>query len=145
MGNDSMLDIIRLADTTQSVAVRLDRSSHDPMPIPGCYRAEIVIASDFVKAQVGIHVTAEDIEEWAHVLDQVESAEEADGESPMWCDWPSGGRGAYLRFVADDPYVVEVHDSARTQIVVSIPLDMADGWIAEARERLTPIQDHLTQ
>jgi hypothetical protein len=145
MGNDATPDLIRLADMTQSVAVRmhLEQSSQERIAIPGYCPAEILIESNFVSAQVGIHVTAGDIEEWARVLDQVERAEEADGEESLWWDWPSAGRGAYLRFVADDPYVVEVHDSSQTQIVVSVPLDMPDGWIVAARERLTAVQKRL--
>ncbi|MFB7189053.1 DUF5959 family protein [Streptomyces sp. NPDC056230] len=54
----------------------------------------------------------------------------------MVTDWPQSGRTAYLRFIAEDPYVVEVHDETSTQIVVSVPLDMGEEWIAESRERL---------
>ncbi|MFC9624450.1 hypothetical protein ACFTXM_32235 [Streptomyces sp. NPDC056930] len=41
-------------------------------------------------------------------------------------DWPQSGRTAYLRFIAEDPCVVEVHDGTGTQTVVSVPLDMGE-------------------
>ncbi|MCX4808674.1 DUF5959 family protein [Streptomyces sp. NBC_01214] len=65
-----------------------------------------------------------------------ENEQEADLDEPFTADWPRSGRTAYLRFIADDPYVVEVHDGPSTQIVVSVPLDMSEEWIAESRERL---------
>jgi hypothetical protein len=40
------------------------------------------------------------------------------------------------RFIAEDPYVVEVRDGTGTQIVVFVPLDMGEEWMAESRERL---------
>ncbi|MFD9436143.1 DUF5959 family protein [Streptomyces sp. NPDC060002] len=58
--------------------------------------------------------------------------------SPFTADWPRSGRAAYLRFIADDPYVVEVHDGPSTQIVVAVPLDLGAEWIAtgESRQQL---------
>ncbi|MFJ7200270.1 MULTISPECIES: DUF5959 family protein [unclassified Streptomyces] len=57
-------------------------------------------------------------------------------DGPFTADWPQSGRTAYLRFIAEDPYVIEVHDGTSTQIVVSVPLDMGEEWMAESRERL---------
>ncbi|MEU1819361.1 DUF5959 family protein [Streptomyces roseifaciens] len=45
-----------------------------------------------------------------------------------------------MRFVADDPYVVEVRDGASTGIGVAVPLDMSEGWLSEARERLAAVR-----
>ncbi|MGW3745811.1 DUF5959 family protein [Streptomyces sp. NPDC005146] len=71
------------------------------------------------------------------LLDAIEeAAQEADLDEPFTADWPQSGRTAYLRFIAEDPYVVEVHDGTSTQIVVSVPLDTGEKWIAESRERL---------
>ncbi|MFB6581648.1 DUF5959 family protein [Streptomyces sp. NPDC056402] len=71
------------------------------------------------------------------LLDAIEENEqEADPDEPFTADWPRSGRTAYLRCIADAPYVVEVHDGPGTQIVVSVPLDMREEWIAESRERL---------
>ncbi|MFH9749080.1 DUF5959 family protein [Streptomyces anulatus] len=80
---------------------------------------------------------SEDLSGWGRLLDAIEEDEqEADLDEPFTADWPRSGRAAYLRFIADDPYVVEVHDGPSTQIVVSVPLDMREEWIAESRERL---------
>ncbi|MFE3431195.1 DUF5959 family protein [Streptomyces sp. NPDC059171] len=82
-------------------------------------------------------VAGEDLSDWGRLLDAIEEDEqEADLDEPFTADWPRSGRTAYLRFTADDPYVVEVHDGPSTQIVVSVPLDMREEWIAESRERL---------
>ncbi|MFD9221386.1 DUF5959 family protein [Streptomyces sp. NPDC060064] len=131
-----LLELIRLDDGLQGVVVRL-RSTQ-----PGYYDAEIDIRSDFVNATVRTGFDAEDIEEWGALLDAVEDAEEED-DSVFTADWPSEGRSAYLRFVADDPYVVEVHDAPSTQICVHVPLDLKADWIAEARDRLAAVRRAL--
>ncbi|MET9619054.1 DUF5959 family protein [Kitasatospora indigofera] len=133
------LDLIRLADTTQSITVCVVLGQ----PAPDYFRADILIESHFVNAQVGIYLAVEDIEEWARVLDRIEGEELTYSETPLRVDWPSAGRDAYLRIVADDPYVVEVHDAPQTQIVVSVPLDLKDGWIEEARKQLTAARAYL--
>ncbi|WP_393073572.1 DUF5959 family protein [Streptomyces sp. LN704] len=81
---------------------------------------------------------SEDLTDWGRLLDAIEGAEqEADLDEPFTADWPQPGRTAYLRLIADDPYVVEVHDGTSTQIVVSMPLDMGKEWTAESRQRLS--------
>ncbi|WP_276323249.1 DUF5959 family protein [Streptomyces sp. ICN441] len=67
---------------------------------------------------------------WGSLLDAVE-----EDDSVFAGDWPPEGRTAYLTFVADDPYVVEVCDAPSTRICVRVPLDLGDDWITEARER----------
>ncbi|GAA3482951.1 hypothetical protein GCM10018966_093700 [Streptomyces yanii] len=70
---------------------------------------------------------SEDLSDWGRLLDAIEEAEqEADLDEPFTADWPRSGRTAYLRFISDDPYVVEVRDGTSTQIVVSAPLDMGE-------------------
>jgi len=127
------LELILLDDGLQSVAVRLLSQQGD------YYDAEIVIRSDFVNAAVRTGFDTEDVEDWSALLDAVEEDDayaEQDEEELFAGDWPREGRSAYLTFVADDPYVVEVHDAPSTQICVRVPLDLKDDWIAEARDRL---------
>ncbi|MFF0203298.1 DUF5959 family protein [Streptomyces sp. NPDC005017] len=66
-------------------------------------------------------------------------------DEPFTADWPRSGRTAYLRFVADDPYIVEVHDGVGAQIFVSVPLDMGEGWVTESRERLAAARAALKE
>ncbi|WP_267881952.1 MULTISPECIES: DUF5959 family protein [unclassified Streptomyces] len=74
---------------------------------------------------------------WSESFLSVDDAEQAvDLDEPFMADWPQEGRTAYLRFIAEDLYVVEVHDGTSTQVVVSVPLDLREGWMAESRERL---------
>ncbi|MFH9655529.1 DUF5959 family protein [Streptomyces anulatus] len=132
------IELIRLADPSQSVTVRL-RSTEPTLESPGVryYDAEAVVASGFVNGTVYLGFDSEDLSGWGRLLDAIEEDEqEADLDEPFTADWPRSGRAAYLRFIADDPYVVEVHDGPSTQIVVSVPLDMREEWIAESRERL---------
>ncbi|MEU6212815.1 DUF5959 family protein [Streptomyces sp. NPDC047023] len=132
------IELIRLADPSQSVTVRL-RSAEPTLEGLGVrsYDAEAVVTSGFVTGTVYIGFDSEDLSDWGRLLDAIEENEqEADLDEPFTADWPRSGRTAYLRFIADDPYVVEVHDGPSTQIVVSVPLDMGQEWVAESRERL---------
>ncbi|MFD5119794.1 DUF5959 family protein [Streptomyces sp. NPDC058385] len=84
------------------------------------------------------------MEEWGALLDAVEDSDaERDEDAVFAGDWPVEGRAAYLTFVADDPYVVEVHDAPSTQICVRVPLDLKPDWIAEARARLAEVRRAL--
>ncbi|MEU0830535.1 DUF5959 family protein [Streptomyces sp. NPDC005969] len=130
------LELIRLDDRLQSVVVRLLSTQQD------YYDAEIDIRSDFVNATVRTGFDVEGIDEWSALLDALEDAEE-ENDSVFTADWPSEGRSAYLRFVADDPYVVEIHDAPSTQICVHVPLDLKPDWIAEARNRLAVVRRAL--
>ncbi|MFE5717532.1 DUF5959 family protein [Streptomyces erythrochromogenes] len=132
------IELIRLADACQSVIVRLG-STESTLERPGVrhYDAEAVVTSDFMNGSVYLGFDSEDLADWGRLLDAIEEAEqEADLDEPFTADWPRSGRTAYLRFIAEDPYVVEVHDGPSTQIVVSVPLDMGEGWITESRGRL---------
>ncbi|MGW6287399.1 DUF5959 family protein [Streptomyces sp. NPDC055107] len=132
------IELVRLADPSQSVTVRL-RSTEPTLESPGVryYDAEAVVTSGFVNGTVYLEFDSEDLSDWGRLLDAIEEDEqEADLDESFTADWPRSGRTAYLRFIADDPYVVEVHDGPSTQIVVSVPLDMREEWIAESRERL---------
>jgi hypothetical protein len=134
------LELIRLDDGTQSVVVRVLSAQ------PGYYDAEIVIRSDFVNATVRTDFDADDIGEWGDLLDAVEDDDadtEQDEDDVFAGNWPREGRAAYLTFVADDPYVVEVHDAPSTQICVRVPLDLKPDWIAESRARLTAVRRAL--
>ncbi|MFD6424834.1 DUF5959 family protein [Streptomyces sp. NPDC060198] len=133
-----VIELIRLTDPGQSVSVRM-RSTEPTLESLGVryYDAEAVVTSDFVNGTVYLGFDSKDLSDWGRLLDAIEEAEqEADLDEPFTADWPQSGRTAYLRFIAEDPYVVEVHDGPGTQIVVSVPLDMREGWIAESRERL---------
>ncbi|WP_093710922.1 DUF5959 family protein [Streptomyces sp. 2131.1] len=132
------IELIRLTDLTQSIIVRL-RSSQPTLKTPAVrhYDAEAVVTSGFVNGTVHLGFDSDDLSDWGRLLDAIEEAEqEADLDEPFTAEWPQSGRAAYLRFISDDPYVVEVHDGTGTQIVVSVPLDMGEEWISESRERL---------
>lgn len=133
------LELIRLDDGSQSVVVRLLSAR------PDYYDAEIVVRSAFVNAAVRTGLDADDVEEWGDLLNAVEDAEgDADEDDLVFeGDWPREGRGAYLTFVADDPYVVEVHDAPGTGIVVQVPLDLKGDWIDRARDRLDALRREL--
>ncbi|WP_338698245.1 DUF5959 family protein [Streptomyces sp. Q6] len=136
------LELVRLDDGTQSVVVRvLSTQPHRP----DHYDAEIVIRSDFVNAVVRTDFDADDIGEWGDLLDAVEDddADIQQDDDVLAESWPSEGRAAYLTFVADDPYVVEVHDAPGTQICVRVPLDLKPDWIADSRARLAAVRRAL--
>ncbi|GGT46782.1 hypothetical protein GCM10010271_58600 [Streptomyces kurssanovii] len=134
------LELIRLDDGLQSVAVRMLSRQGD------YYDAEIVIRSDFVNATVRTGFDDDDIDEWGALLDAVEEDDAdagRDGDEVFAGDWPREGRTAYLTFVPDDPYVIEIHDAPSTQICVRVPLDLKAGWLAEARDRLAAARGAL--
>ncbi|WP_439681060.1 DUF5959 family protein [Embleya sp. MST-111070] len=136
-GQDAIV-VIRLADLGQSVAVRLRPSEHTPSG-PGVrfLEADVVVTSDFMGGAVHLGFDTADLADREVILDTLKEAEHADSYEPFAADWPRSGRTAYLRLIADDPYVVEIHDGPDTGIVVSVPLDMGPGWITESRRRLT--------
>ena len=129
------LALIALDDGGQSVVVRL----LSPTPQRGYYDAEIVIRSGFVNATVRIGFNADDVDDWAALLDAVE-ASEAEASEVFAGNWPSEGRTAYMTFIAEDPYVVEVHDAPSTQISVRVPIDLKAEWLDAARERLAAVR-----
>ncbi|MGW0942809.1 DUF5959 family protein [Streptomyces sp. NPDC002623] len=132
------LDLIVLDDGVQSVAVRL----MSPVPQHGYYDAEIIIRSGFVNAAVRVGFNTDDLDDWAALLDAVEQAgTEADEADAVFAgDWPSEGRTAYLTFIAEDPYVVEVRDAPGTQVSVRVPIDLKAEWLDAARERLAAVR-----
>ncbi|MFD0143329.1 MULTISPECIES: DUF5959 family protein [unclassified Streptomyces] len=143
-----LLELIGLAGGTQSVAVRLLSTSPSFTGVSGRYfDAEIQIRSDFVNASVRTGIFDEDIEEWGLLLDALEEvmddASEDDGADVFTGDWPREGRTAYLRFVAEDPLVIEVRDTPGTGICVQVPLALDDDWITEARVRLRTVREAL--
>ncbi|WP_370417252.1 DUF5959 family protein [Streptomyces sp. QH1-20] len=143
MDEATALELIRLADGHQVVSVKL--ADRVPAWDPGYYAADIIISSDFVNAQLRILVTLEDLDHWTGALDRIEADElRAANGDVLSVDWPPAGNDGYLRFIADDPYVVEVHDQHQTQISVRVPLDMDEGWIPEARQRLRDVQRLLS-
>ncbi|MFE7929103.1 DUF5959 family protein [Streptomyces sp. NPDC057456] len=115
--------------------------------------AEILIRSGFVNGAVRIGFDAGDLHDWAALLDGVEEADaevgaeagaEVGGSGAGFAgDWPREGRTAYLTFVAEDPYVVEVHDAPGTQISVRVPIDLRAGWLDAGRERLAAVRRML--
>ncbi|MEU5040836.1 DUF5959 family protein [Streptomyces griseorubiginosus] len=135
------LDVIVLYDGVQSVAVRL----LSPTPQCGYYDAEIVIRSDFVNAAVRTGFNSDDLDDWAALLEAVEESDTEAGETDdvFAGNWPSEGRTAYLTFIAEDPYVVEVHDAPSTRISVRVPIDLKAGWLDAARERLGAVRKVL--
>jgi len=93
------LELIHLADGTQSVVVRVLSTQ------PGYYDAEIVIRSDFVNATVRTDFDADDIGEWGDLLDAVEDDDadiEQDEDDVFAGNWPREGRAAYLTFETDE-------------------------------------------
>ncbi|MFE5870808.1 DUF5959 family protein [Streptomyces roseifaciens] len=109
------------------------------------YDAKAVISSPFVNGTVYLGFDSTDLDDWGSLLDTIAEADEkadmeAGRDEPFTADWPRAGRSAYLRFIADDPYVVEVHDGPSTGIGVAVPLDMREGWLSEARERLAAVR-----
>ncbi|MFI8939628.1 DUF5959 family protein [Streptomyces syringium] len=132
-----------MADGSQVVSVWL--ADCVPAWDPDYYAADIDITSDFLNVQLRILVTLEDLDHWTGALDRIEADElqAADGHV-LTVDWPPAGNDGYLRFIADDPYVVEVHDQTQTRISVRVPLDMDEGWIPEARQRLRDVQRLLS-
>ncbi|MEV4436573.1 DUF5959 family protein [Streptomyces sp. NPDC049585] len=142
MDEATALELIRLADRSQSVSVTLvDRV---PAWEPDYYAADITVTSGFVNARLRIHVTLEDLDHWADALDRIGSDEHQPAEGdPLTLDWPPAGNDGYLRFIADDPYMVEVHDTPQTQVSVRVPLDMHEEWIKEARQRLAVVREYL--
>ncbi|MFC8866596.1 DUF5959 family protein [Streptomyces sp. NPDC057148] len=139
------IELIRLADPGQSVTVRL-RSTEPTLENQGVryYDAEAVVTSGFVNGTVYLGFDSKDLSDWGRLLDAIEENEqEADLDELFTADWPRSGPTAYLRFIADAPYVVEVHDGPSTQIVVTVPLDMSEEWIAESRERLAAAREAL--
>ncbi|MEV4925035.1 DUF5959 family protein [Streptomyces roseoverticillatus] len=142
MDEANTLELIHLSAGSQAISVRL--ADRVPAWAPDYYAADIFVTSGFVNAQLRIHVTPEDLDHWAEALDRIEADDShSAGDDLLTVDWPPTGRDGYLRFVADDPYVVEVHDAPQTQISVSVPLDMSDGWIPEARQKLQTVRTLL--
>jgi hypothetical protein len=128
------LEVIRLDDGNQAVSVRL--ADRVPAWAPDHYAADIVVTSDFVDAQLRVLVTLEGLDRWAEALDRTETEERRSSDDGFTVDWPPTGNDGYFRFIADDPCVVEIHGAPQTQISVNVPLDLDEGWIPEARERL---------
>ncbi|MFI1191265.1 DUF5959 family protein [Streptomyces californicus] len=135
------LELIHLADGVQSVSVRLTSTTPVLEGVDGLkyYDAVAVVTSDFANGTVHLGCGSEEIADWGRLVDAVEEFvddPDSDPDEPYAADWPPSGNSAYLRFFAEDPYVVEVRDGSGTGVVVSVPLDLPDGWTTDARRRL---------
>ncbi|MEU7111695.1 DUF5959 family protein [Streptomyces sp. NPDC046182] len=138
----------RLGQRDTERRVRLLSTSPSFTGVSGrSFDAEIQIRSDFVNASARTGIFDQDIEEWGLLLDALEEvmddASEDDDEEVFSGDWPTEGRTAYLRFVADDPLVIEVRDAPGTGICVQVSLALDDDWIAEARVQLRTVREAL--
>ncbi|MEU8773383.1 DUF5959 family protein [Streptomyces sp. NPDC048606] len=138
-------DLIHLSSHGQSVSVTL--AGLEPAYAPDDYAVDIVIASSFVNARLYVLITPDDLDHWAEALDRIE-AHETDGapddtDGPLTVDWPPASNDGYLRFIAEDPYVVEVRDAPQSGIVVRVPLDLGPEWITEARQRIAAVRELL--
>ncbi|NYV73861.1 DUF5959 family protein [Streptomyces sp. UH6] len=141
MGTDATTDaveLIRLTDPSQGVSVRL-RSTTPSLQSQGIryYDAEVTVTSGFVNGSVHLGFDSEDLAHLRELLNLLEdSADQFTPDDPFMADWPHEGETAYLRLIGEDPYVIEVHDGTSSQIVVSVPVDLNENWVQEAKERL---------
>ncbi|MFE4957949.1 DUF5959 family protein [Streptomyces sp. NPDC056653] len=111
------IELIRLADLTQSISVRL-RSTEPTLETPAVrhYDAEVVVASGFVNGTVYLGFDSED--PWGQLLDAIEEAEqEADLDEP------------YARTTALSPVASTTH---RVILMVAMPVAAAATmWTAK--------------
>lgn len=121
------LELLRFADTVQSVTVEVRCAEPLAMGEERYFAAEIALHSGFVNGRVGLQVSLGDLDEWEHCLDALEAGEGT--------EWPAGGRSAWLDVVPEDPVEVTVHDSPSTQIAVRVPIDVSSAWLEENRLR----------
>ncbi|MGW6735443.1 hypothetical protein [Streptomyces sp. NPDC055013] len=80
------------------------------------HEADAIVISGFANGTVHLGLDSEDLKDLGRLLDTIEEAEqEADLDEPFTADWPQSGRTAHIRSIADDPYLVEVHDGPSAQ------------------------------
>ncbi|MGW6950307.1 DUF5959 family protein [Streptomyces xanthophaeus] len=140
MDEQTALELIRLADGDEAVSVWL--VAYGPTRAPDDWLADIVITGGFVGGRLRIVVSVEDLDHWMAALDRIE----ADGRGPadgnvLTVDWPPAGNDGFLRLIADDPIVVEVYGQPQTRTSASVPLDLDEGWITEARRRMRAVRE----
>jgi hypothetical protein len=88
------IELIRLADLTQSISVRL-RSTEPAFETSGrrYYDADAIVTSGFVNGTVYLGFDSEDLTDLGQLLDAVEEAEQEAGlGEPFTADWPQSGR-----------------------------------------------------
>ncbi|MGW7026856.1 DUF5959 family protein [Streptomyces xanthophaeus] len=140
MDEETALELIRLADGDEAVSVWL--VAYGPPRDPDHWLADIVITGGFVEGRLRIVVSLEDLDHWMAALDRIEADErETAHGNVLTVDWPPAGNDGFLRLIADDPVVVEVYGQPQTRTSVTVPLDLDQGWIAEARRRMRTVRE----
>ncbi|WP_308315202.1 DUF5959 family protein [Streptomyces sp. C3-3] len=141
------IELIRLADPSQSVTVRL-RSTEPTLESPGVryYDAEAVVASGFVNGTVYLGFDSEDLSDWGRLWTPSRrtsrrptsmsrsrrtgpdpAARPTSDSLPTTPTWSKSMTGPAPRSSSQ---------CRSTCAKISVPLDMREEWIAESRERL---------
>lgn len=120
------IDLIRLGGEGSDVVVRITgRSGDDGLG------GEFVVDTPFVRGSLRTGITLEDLREWQHALDLLDTGHDV--------AWREGTRGPWLRveFDEDDDrcrVTVEDHSMSLTTVTVTVPL--TDAWFDDAYRRL---------
>ncbi|MCA6091338.1 DUF5959 family protein [Streptomyces sp. SCA3-4] len=129
-------ELIRLAAYQHDVTVTLTGDVHPHSGEMPYYAAKVDISGDLVTISRLMYMSREDIEEWSHVLDRMDSAFAVHEGEPHSVDWPAGGQDMYLRILpADDPCAIELHDP-HAYASVQLSFDLGQQWIETSRARL---------
>ncbi|MEV7602300.1 DUF5959 family protein [Kitasatospora sp. NPDC089797] len=138
--------LLHLADRENSVVIRvLGRGGTEEREQPdaqddheggtaGYLEAEVVVASTFCNGRLPLRLSQEDLEDWAEALDEL-----ADGHSVCWM---TDLRNPEIAVEFDSQFsvpLVTVEDVQGSGSAMAVPVDLADGWIDEQRERLARV------
>lgn len=122
-------DLIHFADDHgNSVVLRV--SEVEPKQLTG----RIEVRSAFVNGEVATWVTAEDLDEWETVLDDL-----TEGDNTAWRE-DKRATEIWLELDDDDRLLVSVIDRNGSSSTAELLIEVPEGWLDDHYERLNTIR-----
>ncbi|WP_306371016.1 DUF5959 family protein [Nocardiopsis sp. CC223A] len=132
------MDIIRIAEGTDSLVVSLDGGEVVEDRDDFWHRVRMEISSDFVGGNLSFMVARSDILGWGEFLERLEREPgllDASEGGPPLVVWPYQDRTPYFQVYPEDPLRVEVVGSPMSWVRVSLSLDIdVDEFVRSGKE-----------
>lgn len=124
-------ELLRLADGENSVVIRvLGRRDES-----GELDAEVLVVSTFCNGGLPLRLSPADLDDWAAALDELALGRDA-------C-WMTDLRNPEINVEFNTRFavpLVTVEDVQGSGTAMAVPVDLADGWVAEQRARLARVR-----
>ncbi|GGP92132.1 DUF5959 family protein [Streptosporangium pseudovulgare] len=132
MGEFASLELVRLGDDEAHVVVQVKGQS---APSEDVLDARILVASEFMRGELGTYLLPDDLDQWVVALDEL-----AAGRDVCWMD---DGRAPEIEIRLCQSYggaEVWVKDHPASLVWVRLLVRLEPGWIENQRSRLRHVR-----